>query len=268
MVTQLGITPMLTVTPPNQNVPAPSGSTDFSITANIAWTASCDQGWCAVTPSGTGNGLITATYQENLTASQRIANITVLGNGLGPVVVTVTQGAATPTLLVTPPSQNVTVAAGTTNFTVASNSGWTASSNAAWCTVTPSGTGNGTIDAVYQENTGLDPRTATVTVAVNGITPVIVTVFQEGTVGMPERIAGNILIYPNPNRGKFSIMSEDHTVLQMDVELFTINGVKISAVKCIGKDSYSFDFSDRTKGNYILRISTLDGIVTRKIVME
>jgi hypothetical protein len=268
MVTQLGITPMLTVAPPNQNVTAPAGSTNFTVTANVTWTASCDQGWCSVTPSGPGSGNITATYQENLTSAQRVVNVTVLGNGLGPVVVTVTQSAATPTLLVTPPNQNVTVAAGTANFTVASNSSWTASSNVPWCTVTPSGSGNGTIDAVYQENTGANARTAIVTVTVSGITPVTVSVYQEGTVGMPDQVSENILIYPNPNRGRFSIISADHALLKMDVEVYSMSGKRIAAVKCSGKDSYSFDLSDQAKGNYMLRISTLEGTSVRKIVVD
>ncbi len=57
-------------------------------------------------------------------------------------------------LIVTPLNQNVTSSSGTTSFIVASNVEWTSSSNQTWCTVTPSGTGNGTITATYQSNTG------------------------------------------------------------------------------------------------------------------
>ncbi|MBM3405068.1 MAG: hypothetical protein FJY10_09305, partial [Bacteroidetes bacterium] len=84
------------------------------------------------------------------------------------------------TLSVTPSSRSVGSTAGNTTFSVTSNTDWTASSNQAWCTVTPSGSGNGTITANFTENTTVDPRSATITVTVNGITPVTVTVNQEG----------------------------------------------------------------------------------------
>lgn len=83
--------PTLSVTPSNQNVTNPAGSTSFSVTTTAAWTASSDQSWCSVTPSGTGNGTITANYTQNNTLSQRVANITVTVTGLTPVTVTVRQ---------------------------------------------------------------------------------------------------------------------------------------------------------------------------------
>jgi hypothetical protein len=114
----------------------------------------------------------------------------------------------------------------------------------------------------------VNPRAAIITVTVTGITPVTVTVSQEGTVGMPERISGNILVYPNPNHGRFSIITADHSYLQMDVELFTMDGKSLKTAHFSGSDSYSFDFSDKPKGSYLIRIATLDGTTMRKIVVE
>ncbi|MBK9355934.1 MAG: hypothetical protein IPN08_00835 [Bacteroidales bacterium] len=172
-------TPVLTVTPANQNVTPPAGSTAFTVTSNTAWTAVSNQSWCTVTPSGTGNGTISATFTQNTTSAQRIANITVSASGLSPVVVTVTQAA--PTLAVSPSNQNVTAVAGSTSFGITTNSAWVATSDQAWCTVTPSGTGNGTISAVYLQNTLLTARTANITVTVSGLTSQVVTVSQAGT---------------------------------------------------------------------------------------
>lgn len=168
----------LAVTPASQNVTAPAGTTPFSVTTTAAWTATSDASWCTVTPSGTGNGTLTATYTANTGAASRTANITVSATGATSVVVTVIQAGTSPTLTVTPSNQNVTAPSGNTTFAVTSNSSWTASSNAAWCTVTPSGTGNGTIAAAYTENTNLTSRVANVTVTVTGLSPVIVTVTQ------------------------------------------------------------------------------------------
>ena len=181
-VTQAGTSPTLSVTPPNQNVTAPAGNTSFAVTSNSAWTVTSNSAWCTVTPSGNGNGTITATYTQNIPITGRVANITVTVIGLTPVVVTVTQAAGSPTLTVTPANQNVSSASGNTNFVVTSNSAWTTSSNAGWCTLTPSGTGDGTIVATYTNNTLTTSRIATVTVTVTGLTPVSVTVTQSGMI--------------------------------------------------------------------------------------
>jgi len=148
------------------------------VATNCNWTASSDQTWCTVTPSGTGNGTIVATYSQNPNTSSRAANITVTVAGIDPIVVTVTQAGAPCTLTVTPPNQPVTYTAGVINFMVATNCNWTASSDQTWCTVTPSGTGNGTIVATYSQNLNTSPRVANITVTVAGIDQYLVTVTQ------------------------------------------------------------------------------------------
>ena len=173
--------PRLIVTPLNQNVTSSSGTTSFDVTSNLSWTSSSNQTWCTVTPSGTDDGTITATYELNTGAGSRIAAITVSGSGVSDQVVTVTQLGTAPTLIVTPLNQNVTSSSGTTSFAVASNLEWTSSSNQTWCTVTPSGTDNGTITATYEENTGTNTRTSTITVKGSGVSTQVVTITQLGT---------------------------------------------------------------------------------------
>lgn len=182
-VTQAGAAPYLSVIPPNQNVGSPAGSTSFNVSSNTSWTASSNQTWCTVTPSGSGNNVIIATYTENTSTTQRIAQITVIASGVAPVVVTVTQaGVGAPYLSVTPPNQNVSSQAGNTSFSVSSNIAWTASSNQTWCVVTPSGTGNGTISATYTGNLTTQVRIATITVSGSGVSNAVVTVTQEGAI--------------------------------------------------------------------------------------
>ena len=179
-VTQLGTAPSLIVTPLNRNVTSSSGTTSFDVASNVKWTSSSDQTWCTVTPSGTDNGTITAAYQANSGTSSRTANITVSGSGVSNRVVTITQLGTAPSLIVTPLNRNVTSFSGTTSFDVASNVAWTSTSSQTWCTVTPSGTGNGTITAAFQENTGTSARSATITVMGSGVSNRVVTVTQSG----------------------------------------------------------------------------------------
>ncbi len=175
-------TPTLTVTPSNQSVSSSAGSTNFTVTSNSNWTASSNQGWCTVTSSGSGNGTLVANYTANTLTEQRVATITVTVSGLPSTTVTVTQAGASATLTVTPSNQNVGYQAGSTNFTVTSNSAWTAGSNSDWCTVTSSGNGNGAITATYTENTLTSQRIATITVTVSGLPSETVTVTQAGFV--------------------------------------------------------------------------------------
>ena len=268
-VSQAGTSPTLAVTPPNQNVTAPAGVTDFTLTSNSSWTVVSNQSWCTVTSGGTGNGTIIANYAENTTVSTRFADITVTVSGISPVTVMVTQSGAAPTLMVNPSNQTVTVAAGTTNFSVTSNTSWTAASNAtSWCTVTPSGMGNGTIVATYAQNTSQTPRQATVTVNVAGLSPVNVTVSQEGVVGISEILEGNLILFPNPNEGKFTISTRDHSIAMMIVKITDIQGKEIKTIECMGKERYSIDLSNQAKGSYLVRITIGETSIVRKIIVD
>ena len=179
------VVPSLSVSPPNQNVPAtPAGSTAFSVTSNVSWSAGSNQGWCTVTPSGSGNGTITANYTLNTTLVSRMATISVAASGVSTITVTVTQAAGLPYLSVTPPNQNVpSTPSGSTTFNVSSNISWNASSDQSWCTVTPSGSGNGTITANYGVNPAVVSRVAIISIAAPGVSTITVTVTQSAGQG-------------------------------------------------------------------------------------
>jgi len=176
--------PTLSVSPLEINVPSPAGNTGINIASNTDWTLSSNQPWCTVTGSGSGNSLITANYEENLFAAPRVANITISVTGLPEVVVTLTQQAAAPSLAVNPQNQNVPDPSGVTTFTVTSNADWAVISNQAWCTVDTPGSGNGAITATYEQNLTVNERVATISVNVNGLSSILVTVTQAGAAPM------------------------------------------------------------------------------------
>ena len=63
---------------------------------------------------------------------------------------------------------------------VTSNTEWTASSDQpAWCTVTPSGTGNGSLTITYTENSRAILRSATVILTAANVSPVAILVTQQ-----------------------------------------------------------------------------------------
>ena len=265
--TVTGFTPVLNVIPSNQNVTATMGSTAFTVTSNTSWTASTPAGWCNVTPSGSGNGTITANYQENTTFVQRVASITVSASGVSDHVVTVTQAAATHTILVTPNNQNVTAAAGTTDFTVTSNSDWLAVSNSIWCTVTPSGTGNGTITANYSANSG-PPRTDTITVTVTGLAPQKVTVNQDGTTGIAKINGNTFHVYPNPTSGQITIIPGGSQKKTDNLTVIDLTGKTIFSDIINSDQQYTIDLSSYPGGYYFVQLTSESGTMTKKVILD
>ena len=136
-----------------------SGNTrTITVTSNGSWTATENAAWLTLSKtSGTGNASITVTLQPNTTSSARTAPITF------------TCGSVTKTLSITQVKEdtlNVSTSGNgdTRTITVVSNGNWTATDNASWLTLSKtSGSGNESITATLQPNTGTSRRTATVT---------------------------------------------------------------------------------------------------------
>jgi hypothetical protein len=82
----------LTVNPSVKNVSYLAGTTSFDVESNIDWTVSEGVPWLSVTPmAGSGNGLLSVNYDENLSTSPRSGQITISGNDVANVVITVNQ---------------------------------------------------------------------------------------------------------------------------------------------------------------------------------
>jgi photosystem II stability/assembly factor-like uncharacterized protein len=268
-VTQAGAAPILIVVPANQDVPAPAGSTSFAVTSNTDWTVTVDSVWCTITPAGSGNGTINANYSENFSVNPRVATLTVNVTGLPPQLVTVTQAGAAPILVVTPPYQNVPQVAGATSFNVTSNTYWTASSDQVWCTVTSSGTGNGTITADYTTNALYVPRIAMITVNASGFPSQLVAVDQEAsTVSIGEHAGKIIRIYPNPTKGSFSIVPEGPGEDNLSVTVFDMTERIILNGDFRGNRTISMDLSDSPQGCYIIKIRTGSEVIVARLVIE
>jgi len=172
--------PELSASPLVHNVNPLAGSVNFNITSNLAWTIAESVAWFSVTPmSGSNNATITINYTQNSSPTPRSGIITISAPGVPNVTVTVNQSGAS--LTVTPATQNVTAAAGSTSFSVASNTSWTVTESVAWLSVLPmSGTGNGTLNVSYNQNSSTTPRSGQITVSSPGLTNVVVTVNQAG----------------------------------------------------------------------------------------
>ena len=174
---------------------------------------------------------------------------------------------STPTLLVTPSNQNVGAAAGSTQFSVTFNSAWTAESDASWCTVTPSGSGNGTITATYAENPAANMRIAEITVTGDGQLTEKVTVTQEGSgLGVEYKAEKAFEIYPNPTSGLFNLVPGDISNINMEVCVIDITGKTLQSEMLNGSSSYRLNISNLPEGIYFLRLKDGERIVTKRII--
>jgi hypothetical protein len=83
----------LSVSPTSVSVAAAANSTGtFAITSTLSWTVSSSQSWLAVSPaSGSSNGTVTVTAQQNTGTAARTAIVTVAATGATSQTVTVTQ---------------------------------------------------------------------------------------------------------------------------------------------------------------------------------
>jgi PKD repeat protein len=258
----------LTVNPKNILVQAPAGSTPLDIISNSDWTASSNQSWCKVTSSGTGNMTITAIYDENPMAFDRVALITISVTDLQPVVVTLTQSGTAPTLAVTPSVINVNAYAASVDFTVTSNARWTASADSAWCIVTASGTGNGMLTVVYPFNPYNYDRSSKISVNTPGITTQDVTLIQgHETTSVPENRSKSLSIYPNPAHGLFSIAVDKLKYPVMQITITNVSGVVIISRECKGESEYLFDLGKSPQGTYLVKIKTEKELVITKLVI-
>jgi hypothetical protein len=268
-LTQSGTAIILLVSPDNQNVSNTSGTTHFTVTSNSGWTVQSNAGWCTVTPSGSGNGTIIATYSENEVTESRVATITVSAVGVSDQSVTVLQFGAPPVLQVSPPGQQVPPESGTANFTVISNTDWNVYSDAAWCMATPSGTGDGTIVAAYTENHSTEDRIANLKVTAEGMSPVFITVLQSGLVtGVHQTDQAGIRIYPNPTEGLIYLDIENAGNENITVTISDATGRVVFRSTSGGRLSEEIDLSGNGKGMYNVSVSTGKSVSVRRILLR
>ncbi len=153
------------ITPANQSFAAAGGNGTVNVTTagGCNWSAVSNDAWLTITSgaSGSGSGAVSFTVAAN-TGAARSGTLTIAGQTF-----TVNQ-AAPCSYSILPTSQNFAAAGGSNVVGVTASAGcaWTATSNAAWLTLTSgsSGSGNGTVNYTVAANAG-PQRSGTLTVA-------------------------------------------------------------------------------------------------------
>lgn len=150
------------ISPPSATFPSSGGNGSVAVTgtAGCAWTSTSSVPWLTISfgQAGSGNGTVGYTVQRNNTPSQRNGNLSIAGQ-----IFTVTQSAGSCAFMLTPDRVSVAANGGSGTFSVVSDCAWTATSNAAWVTISSgSGNGNGSVSWGAAPNTASASRTGTI----------------------------------------------------------------------------------------------------------
>lgn len=179
-ITQDGASPMLSVLPTTINFQEEGGNNSISIASNINWIASSSAPWVTLsTSSGSNSGAVTVFCTPN-PGGARTAFVTISGSGVSNQVVTITQDASAPTLIVSPASLDFNSPGGTATVSISATTSWTVSESLSWISVSPtSGSNDGTLTVTCQENTSTTDRTGIITISGVGVSAQQVTITQQ-----------------------------------------------------------------------------------------
>ena len=167
-VTQAAPPCAFTISPASVALPVSGGPSNVAVTtgSGCSWTATSGASWVSIS-NGTGrvgSGSVSFTAAANTTATPRSATLTVAGQAF-----VVTEPSASCTFSVSPLLISIPSTATTGTLTVTTQAGcaWTTSTAASWITLTPAGTGSGTVSYTVTANPGT--LTCSATISVSGV---------------------------------------------------------------------------------------------------
>ena len=185
------------------------------------------------------------------------------------LIINATIWLATSTLTVTPANQNVMATSGNITFDVSSNTNWTCISDANWCIVTPSGTGNGTIDVSCSQNTGNLSRTANILVSAQGAPSQNITVTQLASfVSKKENPESSLRLFPNPTTGVFTVTGISDASDDINLSILDSTGRLVSVLHSGRESEYTLDLTANPRGIYFVKIDTGKKLLTWKLSLQ
>ena len=249
-VTQDGLNCSYSIAPtaPNFSAGSNSSSVNVTATAGCAWTAVSNDNWLTITAGGSGTGSGVANYSVAANnGPARTGTLTVAGQ-----TVTVAQANGC-TFALSPTTQNfpASIAAGAVNVTSAAGCTWTATSNAAFISVTSgaNGSGNGTVGYSLTANDVTSQRSGTLTIAGQTF-----TVTQDGAAPSPSPTPTPT---PTPTSNVVQFNSSNYSVVE-DCTTVTVTVNRIGDTS--GAASVDYQTSDVTateRKDYITALGSL-----------
>lgn len=174
---------------------------------------------------------------------------------------------APPVLTVSPDHRNVPHTGGITNFFITSNRSWTTVTDTVWCIPTAGGFGNDTMQVQYLGNSTATTRTAHLTVSVDGLSPVMVTVTQPGAGGIGSIAEGEgISVWPNPLINETMLFVSGKDLRDPEVTLTGIDGRVVIQNSLKGIGEFHITLPAISQGSYFLIIKSDRQVYVKKLI--
>lgn len=146
-------------------LPQSGGWVDFIVYTNVDWTLDNPEGYDIVPVSGSGSSSVRLTVNENPNLGTELEGSFSIKAGVLSQTVQVVQAGIPPYLEVTQTLLENDYRGGVYRIGITSNMPWEAHSGEAWCSLSPeTGNGDGVLEISCEENTGLQTRSAVISV--------------------------------------------------------------------------------------------------------
>ncbi len=277
---------VLSVGPESQNISDRGGVAAYTVSnfggGAMNWTATVTEGstWAKINYglSGTNAGTIRLEASAN-SGNQRTAVVTVTvgGSNGGQMTVSLVQAAKAAELEIDPEIQTAGFDGGDLNFNVTKtgygtiNWATAVTTGPAWAHITAGTTGSneGRITIEIDKNTGAS-RTATFTVTTSdpSASPKILTINQDISNGINVvNVASKLNVYPNPVVNHCTVQMENFDGASKTLEVFNMMG-QMESTRILTQESTLVDLSGLSKGIYVFRISSENGVVSQGRVVK
>ncbi len=245
----------------------------INVTANYNWLASTNASWLTVSQtvdSADGSIIVTAT-SKNSAASARTDTLFVTMDDAKTKTIIVTQAGTEPLFSVSDTTLKVLASENSSvTFSISSNVEWTIESSGTWLTPNiNSGSDNAVITLTAEANPDTIVRVDTISVEsdVADTLVQIVVVQSAKTIESLTKVVieypdvTDITVYPNPVNSLLKIDS-DTDVLKTDV--ISLSGkIVLSQVR-----TDVINVESLTPGLYLIKITTSEGVVIKKVVKQ
>jgi hypothetical protein len=81
-------------------------------------------------------------------------------------------------------------------------------------------------------------------------------------------VSGIYNIYPNPTPGRFTLQGENMNLEETTLEIYDLNGRLVLKSSEMRNKKQEFDLSTMPKGIYVVKLFSLEGLVSKKLIIH
>jgi len=95
-------------------------------------------------------------------------------------------------------------------------------------------------------------------------------VYDSASVGVNNIFSsgGHVSVYPNPSNGKFNVQMPESSNVPVAIQVYNIYGECIHQPSTINHQPLTIDISSHPRGIYFIKVSTGQGVATKKIILQ